>query len=106
MSDESVVCPRAHEGDGAAGTPASLILEPLHMASASSVSWWAVARLSEKNADGNTRTYLSAESDVAASRWICSTSAFSCFFWTFSALRISRSIFAPMSEAPTTTSPA
>ena len=40
---------------------------------------------------GSPRSYLlSDESDVAASRSISSTSAFSCFFWTFSARRISR----------------
>ena len=50
--------------------------------------------------------YLSAETLVLASRSISLRSAFSCFFWTFSARRISRSILASMSEAPTTTSPA
>ena len=43
---------------------------------------------------------------VLASCSISSTSAFSCFVWTFSARRISRSILAPMSDTPTTTSPA
>ena len=47
-----------------------------------------------------------AVSGAAASRSMSSTSALSSFAWIFSARFISRSIFAPMSETPTTTRPA
>ena len=47
-----------------------------------------------------------AASGAVASRSMSSTSALSSLAWTFSARFISRSIFAPMSETPTTTRPA
>ena len=55
---------------------------------------------------GRGRYPSTAASPAAASRSMSSTSALSSFFWTFSARFISRSIFAPMSETPTTTRPA